>query len=114
MPVPPDATEYILSELTRRLNEVASRLEVGLNRMDGVYVRKDVFDQSQATAAQEHTNIRAASTTAVGTLEVALKDNENRIETLEKNRQWVLRMAGSALFTAIVTAVVALVFAVKV
>lgn len=100
--LPPDATEYILGELTRRLNEVAGRLEVGLNRLDAVYVRRDVYDQATALAKQERDTIAS-------TCKTTGEELERRVDKLEESRQWLFRLSVGALVSAFVSLLVAVV-----
>lgn len=90
-----DATEYILQELARRLDEVTSRLEGGLNRLDGTYVRKDVWTEAQGTIAAERT--RQSDKIAV---------LETRVDELENDKQWLVRLVIGFIIVGILGAVI--------
>lgn len=109
MPVPPDAVEFILEQLTRRLDETASRLEDGLGRMDGVYVRKDVYQQAVETARSERDAVKVAALNAAAEVKNDLDDLESRLRRMEDARQWLFRMASGAFVTALISMVVVLV-----
>jgi hypothetical protein len=106
VPVTPDATEYILSELTRRLNEVASRLETGLLRLDQVYVRKDVYDQWQKTAEVEHNQLISDRKAAIESLSVSDRELARRIQAIEDGKQWLLRLCAGSLITTVISVAV--------
>lgn len=101
-PPSPDATEYILGELTRRLNEVASRLEVGLGRMDGVYVRRDVYDQAVNTTRQEHATQETQCTARFDAQKARSDSLEARLKLLEDGRTWLLRLVSGSLVTGLI------------
>jgi len=107
MTVPPGATEYVLAELGRRLTEVANRLEVGLARMEGIFVRKDVYEGWTKLADQEHLNIRADCSNKGSELQARLNDQARRIEALEEGKRWLLRAFGGSIVTTVISAFVA-------
>lgn len=113
MPTPQDATEYILAELTRRLNEVASRLEVGMNRMDGIYVRRDVYDQWLATAKQEHVTLSAVADAASTAVKTTTNELERRLKDIEEGKQWLLRLCLGTLATGIVSILLTVLYTTK-
>lgn len=108
-PPPDGAVTYILNELTRRLNEVAGRFEIGMGRLDSVYVRKDVYDQFQLTAKTEHTAMDASVASLNAAASAAHTDLEKRIEAMEESRQWLLRLCAGALITALISAAIAVI-----
>ena len=90
-----DATEYILQELARRLDEVTSRLESGLNRFDSTYVRKDVYDQALQTAKAERT-----------VQDAAIQSLKGRIDDLEDDKTWLVRLVLAFIILGVLGAVV--------
>ena len=90
-----DATEYILQELARRLDEVTSRLENGLSRFDSTYIRKDVYDQAQKTAEAEHT-----------AQELKIKNLESRLDDLEDDKKWLVRLVIGFIVLGVLGAVI--------
>ncbi len=104
MPVPPDATEYILTELTRRLNEVASRLEVGMGRMDSTFVDRRSYDADRRTDA-------ALAAAADAALLVTIADLTRSRDEQAAGRRWLVRLSVSTTLAAVGSAVVALVLA---
>ena len=104
---PADLTEYILGELTKRLDDVARRLEAGLNQMDGTYVRRDVYNQGQVTQQQEHLNMTASCTSAVAEVKSIAADTLRRVNLLEDGRTWLLRLCAGSVITALISVALA-------
>ena len=92
---PPDATEYILQELARRLDEVTSRLESALSRQDSIYVRKDVYDQAQQTAREADKRQDDRVTVLAG-----------RIDDLEDDKKWLVRLVIGFIVLGVLGAVI--------
>lgn len=93
-----DKVNYILAELTRRLDEVASRLETGFARMDATYVRQDLFD---LTISRSSDSLRALQASA----EEANKMVTKRISELEDDKKWLTRLLIGFIIMGVLAAV---------
>lgn len=103
MPVPDGAVEYILDQLTKRLDQTAERLEDGMGRMDLTFVRKDVYDQTAATANADRATLAAKIEAADAELRREVKDLDRRIRAMEDSRQWLFRVASGSFITALIS-----------
>lgn len=108
MAVPQDAVEYILEQLTKRLDEVAVRLEQGMQRLDGTYVRQAVFEQWALTADEIHKSQASALLAAMEASKITDAAAKARIDKMEESRQWLFRLCAGALLSALISVMVAL------
>lgn len=91
-------TEVLLREMARRLDEVATRMEAGLGRMDANYVRRDVFELS----VKALTDAAAALTAKVDESD---KNLSKRLDDLEGDRKWLSRTIGAFIIIGVLSAV---------
>ena len=110
MPADP-TTEYILGELTRRLNEIAERLEAGLSRMDGVYARRETIEGLQNSAKLEHANMLQNCLQQSEAGKSLLAELTRRVDESEEGRLYLKRLVSGSAVTAVFGVIVAIISA---
>lgn len=92
------STGILLREMARRLDEVATRMEAGLGRMDANYVRRDVFELS----IKAITDAAAALTAKVEASDETLN---RRISDLEDDKKYLIRTVLGFIIVGVLSAV---------